>query len=60
METGDPLKSGGINSIQVLKDSVWICRDNGVSGIISPAGAGKPSRPADGLLSNTVFFRHGR
>ena len=55
METGDPLKSGGINSIQVFKDSVWICRDNGVSWHHLPSGRWETITAADGLLSNTVF-----
>ena len=55
METGDPLKSGGINSMHVLKDSVWICRDNGVSWHHLPSGRWETITSSDGLLSNTVF-----
>lgn len=55
LETGDPLKSGGINSLHVLKDSVWICRDNGVSRNHLQSGRWETITAADGLLSNTVF-----
>ncbi len=55
LETGDPLKSGGIHSLHVLKESVWICRDNGVSVHHLPSGRWEAITASDGLLSNTVF-----
>jgi len=55
LETADPLKDGGINSMHVLKDSVWICRDNGVSRHHLQSGRWETITAADGLLSNTVF-----
>ena len=54
-ESTDPLKSGGINSITVTKEKVFICRDNGVSIYDPPTGQWESLTTADGLLSNTVF-----
>jgi ligand-binding sensor domain-containing protein len=55
LEAADPLKDGGINSMHVFKDSVWICRDNGVSRHHLSGGRWEAITAADGLLSNTVF-----
>jgi len=55
LETSDALKGGGINSMHVFKESVWICRDNGVSWHHLPSGRWDTITTADGLLSNTVF-----
>jgi ligand-binding sensor domain-containing protein len=55
MQTGDSLKNEGLNSIHVLKESVWICRDNGVSVHHLPTGRWETITSSDGLLSNTVF-----
>ena len=56
LETADPLKNEGLNSIHVMKESVWICRDNGVSVHHLPSGRWETITTSDGLLSNTVFF----
>lgn len=55
LETADPLKNEGLNSIHVMKESVWICRDNGVSVHHLPSGRWETITTSDGLLSNTVF-----
>lgn len=51
----DQLKDGGINSIVVFKDKVFICRDKGVSVFESKTGRWDSITTADGLLSNSVF-----
>jgi hypothetical protein len=55
IEPTDPLKNGGINSITVTKEKVFICRDNGISIYDLPARQWESLTVADGLLSNTVF-----
>lgn len=55
IDSRDPLKSGGINSIVVFKDKVFICRDNGVSVFESKTGRWDSITTSDGLLSNNVF-----
>jgi len=55
LETVDPLKNEGLNSIHFLKDFVWICRDKGVSVHHPPSGSWETITASDGLLSNTVF-----
>ncbi len=55
VEPMDPLKNGGIHSIAVTKEKVFICRDNGVSIYDLPTGQWESLTVSDGLLSNTVF-----
>jgi hypothetical protein len=55
MESKDPLKSGGIHSITVTKERVFVCRDNGVSVYDFSTGQWESLTVSDGLLSNTVF-----
>jgi ligand-binding sensor domain-containing protein len=55
IESTDSLKSGGIHSIAVTKEKVFICRDNGVSVYDLPTGQWESLTLSDGLLSNTVF-----
>lgn len=55
LEGADLLKTGGIHSLHVLKESVWICRDNGVSVYQISSGRWETVTAADGLLSNNVF-----
>ncbi len=55
IEPTDPLKNGGINSITVTKEKVFICRDNGISIYDLPTRQWESLTVADGLLSNTVF-----
>jgi ligand-binding sensor domain-containing protein len=56
IESSDPLKSGGINSIAATRDRVLICRDNGVSLYDPSAGQWESLTAADGLMSNAVFY----
>jgi hypothetical protein len=55
IEPTDSLKNGGIHSIAVAKEKVFICRDNGVSIYDLPTGQWESMIASDGLLSNTVF-----
>jgi len=55
IEAMDSLKNGGIHSIAVTKEKVFICRDNGVSIYDLPTGQWESLTVSDGLLSNTVF-----
>jgi hypothetical protein len=55
IEPTDSLKKGGIHSIAVTKEKVFICRDNGVSICDLPTGQWESLTVSDGLLSNTVF-----
>jgi ligand-binding sensor domain-containing protein len=55
IEPTDSLKGGGINSLTVTKEKVFICRDNGVSIYDLPTGQWESLTVSDGLLSNTVF-----
>jgi ligand-binding sensor domain-containing protein len=55
IESNDPLKNGGINSITVTKEKVFICRDNGVSLYTFSTGQWESLTASDGLLSSTVF-----
>jgi hypothetical protein len=55
IESTDSLKNGGIHSIVVAKEKVFICRDNGVSIYDLPTGQWESLTVSDGLLSNTVF-----
>jgi len=55
IEPTDPLKNGGIYSIAVAKDRVFICRDNGASVFDLSAGRWESLTTSDGLLSNTVL-----
>ncbi len=55
IESTDSLKNGGIHSIAVLKEKVFICRDNGVSIYDLPTGQWESLTVSDGLPSNTVF-----
>ena len=55
IEPTDSLKNGGIHSIVVTKEKVFICRDNGVSIYDLPTGQWESLTVSDGLLSNTVF-----
>jgi len=56
IEPTDPLKSGGIHSIAVTKERVFICRENGVSIYEPVTGQWESLTASDGLLSNMVFF----
>ena len=56
IEPTDPLKAGGIHSIAVTKERIFICRDNGVSVYEPATGQWESVTVSDGLLSNTVFF----
>ena len=55
IESADPLKSGGIHSITVTKERVFVCRDNGVSMYHVSKGQWESLTVSDGLLSNTVL-----
>jgi len=55
IEPADPLKNGGIHSISVTKERVFICRDNGVSVYDISTGQWDSITVSDGLLSNMVF-----
>jgi ligand-binding sensor domain-containing protein len=55
IEPTDPLKNGGIHSITVTREKVFICRDNGVSIYDLPTGQWESLTTVDGILSNTVF-----
>jgi ligand-binding sensor domain-containing protein len=55
IESTDPLRNGGIHSILVTKEKVFICRDNGVSLYTFSTGQWESLTASDGLLSNTVF-----
>jgi ligand-binding sensor domain-containing protein len=55
IEPTDSLKNGGIHSITVTKERVFICRDNGVSVYDFLTGSWESLTTSDGLLSNTVF-----
>ena len=55
IEPTDSLKSGGIHSIAVTKEKVFVCRDNGVSIYDLPTGQWESLTVSDGLLSNSVF-----
>ena len=55
VEATDSLKGGGIHSIAVTKEKVFICRDNGVSICDLSTGKWESLTASDGLLSNTVF-----
>jgi ligand-binding sensor domain-containing protein len=55
IEATDPLKEGGIQSILVTGDRVYVCRDNGVSVYDLSTGRWESITSSDGLLSNTVI-----
>jgi hypothetical protein len=55
VEPTDSLKSGGIHSMVMAKEKVFICRDNGVSIYDPSTGQWESLTVSDGLLSNTVF-----
>jgi hypothetical protein len=55
IEPTDSLKNGGIHSITVTKEKVFVCRDNGVSIYDLPTGQWDSLTVVDGLISNTVF-----
>jgi ligand-binding sensor domain-containing protein len=55
IEPTDSLKGGGIHSMVMAKDKVFICRDNGVSIYDPSTGQWESLTVSDGLLSNTVF-----
>ena len=55
IEPSDPLKNGGIYSIVVTKEKVFICRDSGVSIYDLPTRQWESLTVADGLPSNSVF-----
>ncbi len=55
VEPTDALRNGGIQSITVAKEKVFVCRDNGVSIYDLPTGQWESLTVSDGLLSNSVF-----
>lgn len=55
IEAMDSLKHGGIYSMAVIKEKVFICRDNGVSVYDLPTGQWDGLTVSDGLLSHSVF-----
>ena len=55
IESADPLKNGGMYSIAVTNDKVFICRDNGVSVYDRETMQWGSLTTSDGLLSSTVF-----
>lgn len=55
MNPTDPCRSGGIHSILVTREKIFICRDNGVSIYHLPKGQWESLTASDGLLSNAVF-----
>jgi len=55
IEPTDPLRNGGIHSMTVTKEWVFICRDNGVSVYDFSTGHWESLTTSEGLLSNTVF-----
>jgi len=59
IETTDPVRGGGIHSIAVTKERVFVCRDNGVSVCDLATGQWESLTAVDGLLSNTVFCAAG-
>ena len=56
LESTDPLKNGGIQSIAVTKEKAIICRDSGVSLYDLVGRQWEALTTADGLLSNNVFY----
>jgi ligand-binding sensor domain-containing protein len=55
MEPTDPLKNGGIQSMTVIKERAFLCRDNGVSVCDFSTGHWESLTTTEGLLNNTVF-----
>ena len=55
LEPSDPLKNGGIYTLLVTKDRVFVCRDNGVSLYDLATGEWDAITASDGLLGSTVF-----
>ena len=55
IEPTDSSKNGGIHSITVTKERVFICRDNGASVYDFLTSSWESLTTSDGLLSNTVF-----
>ena len=55
IDPSDPCKSGGIHSITVTREKIFVCRDNGVSIYHILKGQWESLTASDGLLSNTVF-----
>lgn len=55
IEAMDSLKNGGIHSMVMAKEKLFICRDNGVSLYDPSTGQWESLTVSDGLLSNTVF-----
>ncbi len=55
IEPTDPLRNGGIQSITVAKEKVFVSRDNGVSIYDLSTGQWESLTVSDGLLSDTVF-----
>lgn len=55
IEPSDPSKNGGIYSIAVTKEKVFICRDNGISIYDIATGQWESLTVSDGLPSNAVF-----
>jgi ligand-binding sensor domain-containing protein len=55
IESADALKNGGIHSITVTKERVFICRDNGVTVYDVSTNHWESLNASDGLLSNSVF-----
>ncbi|HUL30245.1 MAG TPA: hypothetical protein VLZ03_07285 [Thermodesulfobacteriota bacterium] len=59
IEPTDSLESGGINSITVAKEKVFVSRDTGVSVYDLPTRQWESLTVSDGLLSNSVFCAAG-
>ncbi len=55
IESKDPLKNGGINSMAVIKGRIFICRENGVSVFDLQTKRWDSFTTSDGLLSNMVL-----
>jgi ligand-binding sensor domain-containing protein len=55
IDSTDPCKTGGIHSITVTKEKIFVCRDNGVSIYHVSKGQWESLTTLDGLLSNAVF-----
>ena len=55
IEATDSIRNGGIHSITVTQERVFICRDSGVSLYDLLTGQWESLTVSDGLLSNTVF-----
>jgi len=59
IEPTDSIRNGGVHSITVTPERLFICRDNGVSLYDFSTGQWESLTTSDGLLSNTVYCAAG-